>query len=307
MDIIKDYFEQNSSWWVNNNYGDKVNYYPVGENRLRLVLEMLEYMDLTGKDILDVGCGGGNVTFGLAQQGYHVMGVDRSQNMLDIANQKKEQLDQQVRDRVEFRLSEFDDIEEAVDGKKFDIIVAMGFIGYIDNDDIFFGKVSPLLKKDGLLLVSCRNRLFNMYEGSKYRRIEVVTGGAKELTEEIEELYKKEVDEAVLKDFYNRLARIKDMDPEQLCTAKQPEEKQKPQDVTLDPRQHTPKGLKSSAEKFGLQECQTVGVHPHMISAKYNAHGMPQIFKALSDTLCAFEKHPVSLTWSSVFISCFRK
>src|SRR5262245_61803769 len=40
------------------------------------------------RSILDLGCGTGNHALRLAAQGYRVVGIDRSAEMLDIANQK---------------------------------------------------------------------------------------------------------------------------------------------------------------------------------------------------------------------------
>ena len=93
MDEIKEYFEQNGSLWVNNNYGKNAEHYPVGENRLRLLMEMLDNVNISGKDVLDIGSGGGNISFELASKGYNVIGIDRSQSMVTIAFDKKEQLD----------------------------------------------------------------------------------------------------------------------------------------------------------------------------------------------------------------------
>lgn len=41
-----------------------------------------------GPDVLDLGCGTGNVALRLARRGLHVTGVDLSQDMLDLARQK---------------------------------------------------------------------------------------------------------------------------------------------------------------------------------------------------------------------------
>ena len=52
------------------------------------------YGDRPVRNILDLGCGTGNHALPLAQQGYEIVGVDRSNTMLDRA--RKKAADQQL-------------------------------------------------------------------------------------------------------------------------------------------------------------------------------------------------------------------
>ncbi len=50
--------------------------------------ESLQQADMKEAKILDVACGTGNVTLPLIQKGYDVIGVDLSEEMLAVAQQK---------------------------------------------------------------------------------------------------------------------------------------------------------------------------------------------------------------------------
>lgn len=50
--------------------------------------ESLQQADMKEAKILDVACGTGNVTLPLVQKGYDVVGVDLSEEMLAVAQQK---------------------------------------------------------------------------------------------------------------------------------------------------------------------------------------------------------------------------
>lgn len=50
------------------------------------VIELLQ--SPKGSNVVDLGCGNGNLTIKLAQKGYNVVGIDDSQSMLDIAMEK---------------------------------------------------------------------------------------------------------------------------------------------------------------------------------------------------------------------------
>lgn len=52
------------------------------------VEQKLQEAGITGKTLLDVACGTGNVTLPLVQKGYDVTGIDLSEEMLTVAQQK---------------------------------------------------------------------------------------------------------------------------------------------------------------------------------------------------------------------------
>jgi SAM-dependent methyltransferase len=101
------------------------------------------------ESILDLGCGTGTHAHLLSQKGYSVVGVDRSQKMIEIAKTYKT-------DQTEFFVGDITTINLE---KQFDVIVSLfHVISYITkNEDLenFFKNVSHHLKKDGLLIFDC--------------------------------------------------------------------------------------------------------------------------------------------------------
>jgi SAM-dependent methyltransferase len=82
------------------------------------------------RSILDLGCGTGNHALRLAAQGYRVVGIDRSEEMLTIANQKADE--QAV--NIPFHHA---DIRDADLGEIFDAVLMMfAVLGYqiVDAD-----------------------------------------------------------------------------------------------------------------------------------------------------------------------------
>src|ERR687886_1763113 len=96
--------------------------------------------DVTGKEILDVGCGSGVYSVDFARRGARrVVGVDFSGNMLKLARQEAEQ--HGVADRCEFIQADFRELDL---GERFDISVAMGVFDYIPDQVTFLRKMVAL-------------------------------------------------------------------------------------------------------------------------------------------------------------------
>ena len=96
--------------------------------------------DVTGKEILDVGCGSGVYAVDFAQRGARrVVGVDLAGNMLELARQEAEQ--HQVADRCEFIQADFLELDLK---DTFDISIAMGVFDYVPNQAAFLRKMVAL-------------------------------------------------------------------------------------------------------------------------------------------------------------------
>jgi len=56
------------------------------------ILGLIRPARVNGKDLLDLACGTGNVSFAMARRGYRVTGLDLSPEMLDVARKKGQDL-----------------------------------------------------------------------------------------------------------------------------------------------------------------------------------------------------------------------
>lgn len=112
--------------------------------------------------ILDIGCGTGEHDIELARKGFHVVGIDTSNLMIKISNQKRNKLPQSLRSRVQFVLTEFEDIKNKI-GEEFDAAIFMGnALPYIiPSTDNLIKEVKSVLRKKQPLLIF---QLLNFYK-----------------------------------------------------------------------------------------------------------------------------------------------
>jgi SAM-dependent methyltransferase len=96
-----------------------------GPLRRRLALTLEELGDLTGKRVLDVGCGPGRYAVSAAERGGEVVGIDLSPAMLELAQERARQ--RSVAGRCRFLEADFDAYEP--DGA-FDVTLMLGFVEY---------------------------------------------------------------------------------------------------------------------------------------------------------------------------------
>jgi SAM-dependent methyltransferase len=91
------------------------------------------YSSIPVSSVLDLGCGTGKHVFGMADRGYDVVGVDRSESMLAVAKQTLET--SQAREKVRFHSG---DIRTADLGQHFDAALIMfAVLGYqLENSDV---------------------------------------------------------------------------------------------------------------------------------------------------------------------------
>ncbi len=117
----------------------------VVQKRLEVNVEKLE--PLTGKSVLDVGCGSGRFCFEFAKHGAtHILGVDFAPAMINIANGLAKEMG--VDKECEFRVGAF---PEVVTGETFDYSTANGFFDYIENPVSIISAMREMTKEKMIL------------------------------------------------------------------------------------------------------------------------------------------------------------
>ncbi len=118
-DYVLARYRKNSLWWI----------FPK---------EMLfrSLQDISGKEILDMGCGEGELGTQLAKLGARVTGVDISPELIQVAKRRAE-LDG-VRERTQFLVCNI--LESPLPQNRFDIVVCSAVLHHVD-----IRKVLPLL------------------------------------------------------------------------------------------------------------------------------------------------------------------
>ena len=102
--------------------------------------------DVSGKDIIDIGCGTGELSAKLAQTADSVLGIDISQKMLNAAKEKNSG------SNIEYKELSMENIGTL--NRKFDLAVSSLAFHYVENFEKLILDISKLLRKRGSLIFS---------------------------------------------------------------------------------------------------------------------------------------------------------
>lgn len=109
--------------------------------------------NISGKSILDIGCGYGSTTYKLSEQGGNrILGIDSSERMIMKAKleNKKENIEYKVLNAIDLDLI----------SEKFDVVLSCLAIHYIENIDKLFKNVNNLLNENGEFIFSMEHPIF---------------------------------------------------------------------------------------------------------------------------------------------------
>lgn len=123
--------------------GDEININNLKKAQERYTRYLMKFIPQGVKDILDVGCGIGDIAIAMAKKGYQVVGLSPDRYHHEI-------LQSINNDNVSFELTKFENFRAA---KKFDCILMSESSNYFDMD-IGLKKSKDLLKGNGYLLVA---------------------------------------------------------------------------------------------------------------------------------------------------------
>jgi len=109
------------------------------------ILELIG--DISGKKVLDIGCGFGTLTVALSKKNpMRVLGIDNSARMLEEAEKQNKPAN------VEYRLIDANDIDTI--SEKFDVVCSSLTFHYIKNISFLFQKIMNLMNENGRLIFS---------------------------------------------------------------------------------------------------------------------------------------------------------
>ena len=117
----------------------------------------LDYIDnhaaLSGKKVLDVGCGGGILSESMAQRGAEVMGIDMGEAPLQVANLHK--LESGV--EVEYRRITAEGLAEEMPAA-FDVVTCMEMLEHVPDPASVIAACARMVKPGGQVFFSTINR-----------------------------------------------------------------------------------------------------------------------------------------------------
>jgi 2-polyprenyl-6-hydroxyphenyl methylase/3-demethylubiquinone-9 3-methyltransferase len=122
-------------------------------NPLRLQF-IQQYADLAGKRIVDVGCGGGILTEGLAKHGADALGIDLSEDLIDVADLHG--LETGIINACYQKIS----VEELAEQQpeSFDHVTCMEMLEHVPDAGSIIAACAKLVKPNGMVFFSTLNR-----------------------------------------------------------------------------------------------------------------------------------------------------
>lgn len=108
---------------------------------------------LSGKRVVDVGCGGGILSESLALAGAQVTGIDLAEKPLKVA--KLHQLESGV--QVDYRLIAAEDLA-AAEPESFDVVTCMEMLEHVPDPVSVMSACARMAKPDGWVFFSTLNR-----------------------------------------------------------------------------------------------------------------------------------------------------
>lgn len=112
-----------------------------------------KHAEITGKNVLDIGCGGGILTESLARLGVNATGIDMSDDAIAIAKEHAEKSDL----KIHYALSSAEDFAEK-NLSNFDVITCMEMLEHVPDPISIIQAAAQLLKPHGYLFFSTINR-----------------------------------------------------------------------------------------------------------------------------------------------------
>ena len=146
-----------ADWW--NPKGSSAMLHRLNPVRLRFIREKADVhwhgdpkarTSLTGKRVLDMGCGAGLLAEPLARMGGSVVGVDAAPENVAVARDHAAQSGLSI----DYRAGEID----AVAGEAFDLITCLEVVEHVADPASFIAGLAGLLAPGGLLILSTPNR-----------------------------------------------------------------------------------------------------------------------------------------------------
>lgn len=108
----------------------------------RFELTLQECGVLSGKSVIDVGCGPGRYSVELARRGAKVKGIDFAERMIEKAKGLAESVG--VGQNCRFEVCDFQDVPSE---ESYDICIAMGLFDYLSNPSQTLKKMREVTKK----------------------------------------------------------------------------------------------------------------------------------------------------------------
>lgn len=138
-----------------------------------------------GMTVLDIGCGTGNYSIKLAKMGYKVIGIDVSDEMLNIAKEK-------AKDKgLDIGFYKKDVLNLDFEDEQFDAVFSMAALEFIPETKKAIDNIFKVVKKGGKILIGTINRESKwgeLYLSKEFQENSVFKYAKLKTTEELKQL-----------------------------------------------------------------------------------------------------------------------
>ncbi|MEM6641576.1 MAG: methyltransferase domain-containing protein [Bacteroidota bacterium] len=118
--------------------------------RLKFIEEQLaEHQVESNASILDVGCGNGIISMHLGRLGYNVLGVELSEDALEVAKKNNDLKN------VEFRKENAENLK--IEGLSFDVVICSEVLEHLFEPENLLYPLHSLLKDSGIFIATVPN------------------------------------------------------------------------------------------------------------------------------------------------------
>jgi len=145
---INKFGSQAERWWDRN--GEFKTLHDVNPLRINFIQK---FIDLQDQRIVDVGCGGGILTEGLAKKGANMLGIDLSEELIDIADLHG--LESGV--NAHYKKISAEALAEA-EPASFDHVVCMEMLEHVPEPGSIIAACAKMVKPGGYVFFSTLNR-----------------------------------------------------------------------------------------------------------------------------------------------------
>ena len=148
--LVDEYFDKRSEYWYDTYKQKDVNGI-VNQLRQTIALRYVDKLSLpkTAR-VLEIGCGAGSMAIALAQKGFAVDAVDHSSAMIELT--KRHAQENGVENRI--RVATEDVHGLTFNDQSFDLIIALGVVGWLHDLNKALMEIKRVLKYGGYVILN---------------------------------------------------------------------------------------------------------------------------------------------------------